>query len=141
MTIFIYLLLSTIPCVYVAAKQEYLTLTELQICLVLAGAGSGPVYVASIVILEEYVPVGEKIVGWMLLADSLSLKTLPPIIGQFMVDKPEVLFWLGASAGSVCVAIFLFIEMCRPHLMEKLAKERNALNDSEGCNSFVTRER
>ena len=121
-----------------AARQSNLTLSELQACLVLAGAGSGPVYVASVVILEEYVPVGEKIIGWMLLADALSLKTIPPIIGQFIARTPVVLFCTGAAAGSVCIAMFLCVEICRTRLLKKLAEEKKALDDSERCNSPVT---
>ncbi len=121
-SIYLYLSLASLPCWYIILRGASLTLPELRACLFLSGFGMGPLYATSLLILEDLVPVGVRISGWLFAGDTLGIKILAPLVGQFLDETPQVLFLPGGIAGG-CILVYLAIDVFRPMIKAELAAE------------------
>ncbi len=118
------LVLSGAPCLYALARQASLSLHELQVCLVLASLGAGPVVSLNMVWFEDFAPVDASASGLFLLGHSLGLKIWAPTMGVLMESDPFVLFWVAAAAAAACLAFYVGLAAFSDHIKNRIVAEQ-----------------
>ncbi len=109
-----------LSCLYVLLRQSDLTLLELQICLCTAAMGAGPQFAINLVLFKEFSPVDVSVSGMFLLGHILGMKVFSTAMGFFIEDYPYVMFYVPAINTSVCMAIYVILEIFRDRIRKAL---------------------
>ncbi len=119
----IYVLMATsiLSCLYVVCRGSDLTLTDLQVSLAIAAIGAGPQVAINLTLFQELHPVDMSISGILMLGHILGLKLFSPIVGLFVDAHPFFLFSLPIFTCSICLAIYVLLEVFRPNIKHSLA--------------------
>ena len=106
-TVLAFLALYVISCTYVLLRGTSLTLTELRVCVAVAGFGYGPLYAAKLVVYTSRTPLTPRMYSLVYFGLVTGVKLLSLVTGLMVEAYPNVIFLSGVLAALAAVLIAL----------------------------------
>ena len=106
-SIYMWLSCVLLPCLFILARQDSVSVHEMAFYLALISVGIGPLYTTWMLLFEGHVPMTEQMFSLAYLCRSLRDLAQPWIFGQFMDSHPLLLIVLGAVGSAASIAFYV----------------------------------
>ncbi len=118
-TIYLFLALYALPCIFILWRQTDLTLSELEASVAVLGVGSGPLHSTTLLIFEDIMPLTARITSLVYLGQVIGIKLFPVLVGLFIQDHPSTLFVAGVITG-LTSALYAMLSVFKMKIKEQL---------------------